>query len=250
MKLFLLALAFVANAEKMPQNALQNPGTQEHIRMLIQNLPLDSKVRHELESGNYGDGVHYSWMDAMRRAKVKRAKVITVFDVSFWQRRPKQIKVIGMLYFDKYDTDCAQITDADRLHAIQTSGLQQELEKFAIRQTEKTPWHVIDGGIGHPKRGSNHVEVFDDERVPHRSTFLIPSTSLPSELNDAILKGDEMRVNEILKTGSVHSAELDQALLLVSNVVDDSCLIKALLKAGANPNARTSQREPLARRGR
>jgi len=75
------------------------PEGEEHVRSLIQTLPVNSDMRRTLEEGGRGPGVHYPWMDAMKHQGVQQAEVRLVFSVPFriphiWSGRPGKLTVV------------------------------------------------------------------------------------------------------------------------------------------------------------
>jgi Ankyrin repeats (3 copies) len=214
---------------KMPSN--------EHIRDLIKTLPPESKLRGSLESGRHGDGIHYAWMDKMREQGVKRATVVLDFR---WRNHPVDLKRDRILFFDKYDSDCSQITSAERLMRIQKSGLEQELEDFAREETRKSKWFYVDAKP-RVKHGKSQVELADDPWVPTNPPILKPVENVPDSTFISIVALDDVAgLQGALQSSNISKDDLNKALFTASGV-DDSCLISALLKAGANPNAQNSE---------
>lgn len=144
---------------------------ENHIHQVIESLPPSSQIRHELENGARGDGVHYPWMDEMRRQGIKRALVVIRFE---WRRHPIQMSVVKTLYFDSYDTDCEQITAQAKLDKIQESRLPQMLQSYAMSQTERSHWFSVDQKI-RGKHGQSNVELLDDEWLPRHPPLLRPN---------------------------------------------------------------------------
>ena len=220
------------------QDRAQSPiPPKEHIQGLIKMLPPGSKVRSTLESGHYGDGIYHSWMEKMREQGVKRATV--VFDFT-WHNHPIDLKPDHILFFDKYNSDCSQITDPEHLAQIRQSGLEEALEEFARKATEKSRWFFVDKKP-RSKRGQSRVEVADDPWLPTSPPILKPvEESTKPSLTAIVAFGDLAGLQAILKSEHFPAAELDKALFVASGV-DDSCLITALLQAGANPNVQNSE---------
>jgi hypothetical protein len=54
------------------ENAGSSVPSQEHVKQVFLSLPPDSEMRHYLERGDRGDGVHYQWMDQMNQLSAKR----------------------------------------------------------------------------------------------------------------------------------------------------------------------------------
>jgi hypothetical protein len=155
----MLARAMVANT--------QEPGSardlQRHVDNLIQSLPPDSVLRLDLEGGSRGNGVHYAWMDEMKRAGVKR----TLIEVHFvWRHGPKQLDVKRVKYFVSYDNKNDELTDTKTLEEIRASGLEQRLKDEAIPRAARGYWIDLPKPRPKPFLGGTWVELFDDEWLP------------------------------------------------------------------------------------
>src|SRR2546425_12947218 len=61
---FVISFAVACHSSR-PQRK-SDPNAEEHVRQLIKSLPPGSEIRHRLEVGDRGDGLHYTWMDDMR----------------------------------------------------------------------------------------------------------------------------------------------------------------------------------------
>lgn len=222
------------------------PQGEEHIHSVIQILPVSSDMRRSLEQGDRGAGIRYPWMDDMKRQGIKRAEVRLEFNVPFhiphiWSGRPGKFTAIRTLYFDKYDRDCSQVTSPERLAALRAGGLEQELQTYAKEQAQNASWFVFERPIPSASRGVSTVEMMDDEWLPRSPSFLYPSrnASDPPLLN-AVMFRDQVELNRVLTAGKAPSATLDQALM-VAAYSPDSCMVKSLLKAGADVNFRTDR---------
>jgi hypothetical protein len=209
-----------------------NRQSEEHIREIIANLPESSRLRHQLEAGARGDGLHHSWMDKMREVGVKRA----VFGLRFtWDGTPRNVTISRIAYYSKYDFDCSQISDVAQLARIRESGLEQELEGVAkelaanasLFPSEKHPQGV---------RGGGTVDLLDDEWLPHAPPVLGLLGDDDEQSTLLAHLGDEGNLKHFLTSSHPTQQELDQALLLASALYDDSCIMRPLLEAGANPN--------------
>ncbi len=67
----ILALGFQL-AQSLTELSSQS---QKHLREVADALPADSTLRRALQNGAHGGGIHYSWMDEMKRGGVKMRKV-------------------------------------------------------------------------------------------------------------------------------------------------------------------------------
>lgn len=143
----------------------QSPSAESHIRKLINELPVDSAVRHQLENGARGDGVHYSWMDEMGREGVKRARVQVT--ISFKRNgRPKNMNIQEIEYYQDYDLKSSPIIDRSRLSEIQKSGLEDSLRRVALERALHGSWLDVPHPRPKPFVGGTTVDIFDDEWIP------------------------------------------------------------------------------------
>jgi hypothetical protein len=168
----------------------------------------------------------------MRREGVKRVLIGVRFE---WVGRPKDIKVVKIRYYRKYDSDCAQITDQADLDRIRASGLTRELEDVAIQLAATSGrWFQVDGPEPSGSAGGT-VELLDDEWLPHPPPLLGPLGNRP--IPDVMARiADEASLVTRRASGHVSQEELDEALMAASGSTDDSCILKPLLKVGADPN--------------
>src|SRR5690349_17117678 len=62
------SLAAIAGCKQYGQEQPRvTPQGEEHVRSVVQTLPMSSDLRRSLEQGGRGAGIHYPWMDAMKR---------------------------------------------------------------------------------------------------------------------------------------------------------------------------------------
>jgi hypothetical protein len=209
-----------------------DPTVEKHIEEVSQALPAGTSFRLSLERGFRGEGIHYSWMDDMRREGVKRVLIGVRFE---WVGRPKDIKVVKIRYYRKYDADCAQITDHANLDRIRASGLTRELEDVAIQLAATSGRSFQVDGPEPSGSGGGTVELLDDEWLPHPPPLLGPLGNRP--IPDVMARiADEASLVTRRASGHVSQEELDEALMAASGSTDDSCILKPLLKVGADPN--------------
>lgn len=140
-----------AQARQIPSAAVE-----AHIRELEQRLPVGSLMRSELDAGARGDGIHYPWMDDMRKEGVKRAWVVIFTGLN---GQPEQWKVYEVAYYSEYDREGSQITDPKWTERIRTSGLANKLNQVALDRAAHSPWHEHDSRL-------IPVDLLDDEWLP------------------------------------------------------------------------------------
>jgi hypothetical protein len=189
-------------------------------------------MRLSLESGHRGDGVRSPWMALMRKEGVKRALIVVSFD---WDGKARNMRVVQATYYSKYDTDCAQITDVERLRSIRTSGIDRQLTDFALSRTASSRWLELDNPHPHVS-GFYKVYAFDDEWLPKPSSNFVDAGPGSSLHFPAGFFEDEAAVARFTSSKMLTQAERDIALFEAVDSVDDSCVIKALAAAGADLN--------------
>jgi hypothetical protein len=151
------ALVAQEAAPKRPSD----PTAERHLRELMETLPAGSRLRGLLERGYRGNGVHYPWMDEMRKEGVRRV----VAEVGFvWRHKPEQMSVVKIMYFNNYDDGL--IADKNKLDQIYSSGLEEQLKREAIRRASSGYWIDIPKPTPNPLHGGTRVELFDDEWLP------------------------------------------------------------------------------------
>lgn len=220
------------------QAALDSSQVQEHIRQLILSLPSDSQTRVYLERGDRGDGLHYPWMDRMKSAHVKRVRVFLDFE---WRRHPINVRVDRIAFYSSYDADCSQITDPAQVELIQKSGLAEELGKIASSRVTASHWTFIDKKP-RSNQGLATVELMDDEWLPLFAPELTP-VHPDLQKPEISVDGDFTHLRDSLRSSKFSQDDLDAALFETASSFDDSCSVKLLLAAGANPNSQNTDGE-------
>src|SRR5258708_14045458 len=88
--ILVLLITLIAQTTHSQMETANSPAVEEHIRDIVRELPADSALRRNLLQGARGNGVHYSWMDDMRKQGIKRA--IVWVDIRFDSKcRPKKM---------------------------------------------------------------------------------------------------------------------------------------------------------------
>jgi hypothetical protein len=208
-----------------------SPAAKEHLRQVIASLPPESELRRDLERGARGDGIRYPWMDKMRQQGVKHALVRVELE---WRGKSTDARFSKIVYFSKYDWDCAQISNPQRLAQIRAIGLEDDIGKAAVQCTPQENWD-------HHKRikhGVRTVELFDDEWLARSlPNFVFPRGKPPSPLWDAVEMDDVEGMMGLLRTGVDPN---ERYALIGRNLVlrDDPCMTTQLLKVGGDVNRR------------
>ena len=178
-----LILALIVAVPMINPQAEQgtSPAVEEHIRELIKELPIDSGLRSALVRGDRGDGVHFAWMDEMRNEGIKRAAVWV--DIRFDRHgRPKQLTVGRIRYFAAYEGG-VPISESERLDAIRTSGLEDELSKLALQRATHRFWFERPRPRPNPFVGGIGIEFFGDEWLPDLPALYCAGSACASNWN-------------------------------------------------------------------
>jgi hypothetical protein len=236
-----LGLALVLGAcRERPMPKSPDRAAEQHIQEIKNSLPAGCFVKDALALYR-GDGIRQPWMDRMRTLHVKMA----VYEVrGFWLiffGRPNP-KVTRKMYFSGYCGPGSQITDAAWLRRIRDSGLESQLEAVAISRADK-PRAALDPLPSWCKRCYTQVFFFDDEWLPNVPTGLSEWAQTVTPLDEAAAAGDSISVSNLLSAGNITKSQVDEALLyaLDSAPLDDTQVVRLLLKAGACPSANWRQ---------
>ncbi len=163
-------MTLVAQTTQTQVQMANSPAVEEHIRDIIRELPADSALRRNLLEGARGNGVHYSWMDDMRRLGIKRA--VVWIDIRFNRKgRPKKTTLNRTEYFAQYEGGTS-ISDMKQLNAIHASGLDKELNTLALDRAGHGAWTDVPRPRPHPFIGGTQVQFLDDEWLPALSGAL------------------------------------------------------------------------------
>lgn len=239
MALFGLRLAgILALALQLAQSPTEvSSQSQKHLREVADALPADSTVRQALQNGAHGDGIHYSWMDEMKRGGVKCAQVEIHLT---WFFRPRFLKITRIMYFTSYDDPDSQVTNPERIKFFQTSGLEAKLKEVALKRGRRGFWFESPQ-YQHPSRWwpvpvAVRVDLLDDEFLPVFPPRYRDFDTSQTQLVRAVAAGDRFETQKILSQGKLDSRDLGQALVW-AGAERDINTVRALLSAGANVNA-------------
>lgn len=122
-----------------------------------------SSTQQELSGLPNSDAVK-PWRNDMRREGVKRALVWIAIDFNR-QGRPRRMSIQRTEYFTTYEDD-SRISDANRLMAIPSTGLEQKLNSVALEKAARGIWTDMPHPKPHPFVGGARVVFFDDEKLP------------------------------------------------------------------------------------
>ncbi len=227
----------VQSSEQKPDEA-----TEKRVAAVAASLPVDEPVRHLLENGFRGNGIHEPWMDAMKNHGVKQV-FITVKGVWYSAIGFRPDKVVRMVYRTEYSRPDSQIVDELRLEVLEKSDFQRQLKTVAIEKSKRAVWIRIDSN---PFRRPGYAEVCltDDEWLPCGSwrTDRAMFSAFEEEkypLYSAAIYPDLVTASTQLATNHFSQTDLDTALFgAIETQSDDTKMVGLLVQAGANVNAR------------
>lgn len=163
-----LILMLTAQTAYSQVAAMKSPQVEEHIQEIVKQLPTASALRQSLLRGARGNGVHYPWMDEMRRQGIKRA--VVWIDIRFDQKgRPKKTALDRMEYFAQYEGG-SPISDTSQLNKIHSSALDKTLKALGLERALHGAWLDVPRPKPDPFVGGAQIEFFDDEWLPVTST--------------------------------------------------------------------------------
>jgi hypothetical protein len=167
--IFILLVALLVQPVCSQEKA-NSPAVEAHIRDVIKELPADSGLRRGLLQGARGNGVHYQWMDDMRKQRIRRA--IVLINISFDSKgRPRETSINRTEYFTQYE-EGVPISDSAQLGKIRASGLEKELSSIALEKAKHGSWVDVPHPKPRPFVGGTQIEFLDDEWLPALSVAL------------------------------------------------------------------------------
>jgi hypothetical protein len=138
-----------------------NPTGESHIQQVIRALAPDNMLRHALERGERGDGIHQPWMDRMKQLGIKQAGFLIRYS---WKGQVVTFKFLNVVYSTEYCSDNSVIRDRKLLKQIHDDGLELELRQAILESVKKSvfaKWHS-----GQVKDDEFAESLFDDETLP------------------------------------------------------------------------------------
>lgn len=144
----------------LAQTPEQTPAQADRISLVLQTLGPDNTLRHALEEGMRGDGIHYFWMDMMKEGGVKQATFVIRFEGS------TDLKITSVKYLRQYYRYDTAIDDPSRIEQIRSIGLEQSLSSAILNQARG---ELIEETRAHGSRslcGTLYLNLLDDEVLP------------------------------------------------------------------------------------
>ena len=145
---------------------------------LTSALAAQANVSQQKTPTSPGVGVHYPWLDEMRKQGIKRA--VVWIGIRFDRKgHPKEMKMNHIEYFAEYE-GATPISDSKRLAAIRATTLERELETLALERARHGFWAP---GLRlprpHPFIGGTQIEFIDDEQhhIPHGALYFVKNTN-------------------------------------------------------------------------
>jgi len=208
------------------------------VQQLIGELAPCSVLHKELDRGAYGSGVDQPYMVRMRESGVKRA-LLELHGV-IHGNRVENVRVARQLYFRHFDGPDSQISDEATLQAIETSGLSGELESLARSRMLAAPFVRGEFRLFAGNQVFSFVEFFASPWLREENVAVLRSVK-PKPRIRSILDGDAAGTKALLKSHKFTTKDLNLALFdSAISRYDNTDVIRLLLTAGAEVNARTT----------
>jgi hypothetical protein len=117
--LFVLTLPGFCRGQPQPAGVTSTQSQDDRLREILQSLEPDNTLRHALERGWRGDGIHYFWMDMMKERGVKQATFVIHFQGT------KDLKITDIDYLRHYYRYDMAIDEPSKIEQIRAIGLEQ-----------------------------------------------------------------------------------------------------------------------------
>lgn len=159
----LLPCLYFNAAAQQSQSSPRLQPRDEHLRQVVDSLPVDNNLRFALERGSRGKGVRYPWMDEMNRLGIRQA----AFRINFtWCEKNKSLDITDTKYLSEYYRYNTSISEASTLKEISERGLQKALaDAVLIRATTDLTSRAVSSN-SNCLCGTLYLSLLDDEILP------------------------------------------------------------------------------------
>jgi hypothetical protein len=156
-----LSLPIIVSGQQSPPESNLNPAAESRMQEILKGLESNNSLRYALERGARGDGIHYAWMDTMRRYGVKQASFVITFKWKDGVESLKIKKVFFLRHYYRYDT---QIRERNLLQQFRTVGLEREVRDAILTRAKADLAQRL--GKQRQARGTLYLNLLDDETLP------------------------------------------------------------------------------------
>jgi hypothetical protein len=148
---------------------------KERAKLIAQKLEEYNFLRMAIEREEFGDCVHYAWMDEMRKLGVKQVDASLDF---VWNDKIEQLEITKMSFLQTYYRLDTGLKDKKLLEQIESSGLKKQFEAAILERAKKDVLILIESlkrnykeGLlkNEPKgkiSGTIYQNLLDDESLP------------------------------------------------------------------------------------
>lgn len=161
--ILLLILVLGIHGQNSPSKQQPREDDEKYIKQLINSLDETNILRGILEDGHRGDGIHYAWMDEMKRFGIKQASFVLSFK---WRRGEVQsLKIKKIRYSSAYYESGLKI-DPSVFEKIRLSGLEKRLSDFILIGSRHLVTVLMKDEKNSRACGTTYDTILDDERLP------------------------------------------------------------------------------------
>ena len=114
---------------------------KERAKLIAQKIELGSRIKFAVENNDFGDCVHYTWMDEMRKLGIKRVAAVLRF---VWKDKIEKLEITKISFSQTYEEFNPESEDKKLLKQIETSGLKKHLEDEILERAKKHVFILIE----------------------------------------------------------------------------------------------------------
>ena len=156
----LLMSGIACNEAKDSVKPAVPPTVRQSLQSIVASLPPEDFTRQMVEAGQFGDGVRYSWMDAMKR---QGAKTVQVTIRMTWFLGPHWPYVTEVRYFSDLG-GIHQIGDERVLKLLRQDGSEDAVKRAALTHYRDGFWFELPHS--RPFQAMYVVTLYEDEWLP------------------------------------------------------------------------------------